>query len=86
MAYGNYNGGYNRQGNSYGNGGGYSRGNGTSTYRQPEPKKEFDLAEHIQTKLDVYMMFNEKAKELGLDIPPEVLGGWCTSALISMEK
>lgn len=85
MAYNNYGGGYNR-GGSYSNGGGGGYQNRTSTYRAPEPKKEFDLAEHIDTKLNVYLMFSEKAKEMGLDIPPEVLGGWCTSALISMEK
>lgn len=85
MAYNNYGGGYNRQGSGYNNGGNGYQGR-TSTYRQPEPKKEFDLAEHIDTKLNVFLMFSEKAKEMGLEIPPEVLGGWCTSALISMEK
>ena len=85
MAYGNGSYGYNRQNNGYSGGGGYSRGN-SGYARQAEPKKEFDLADHIATKIDVYMMFQEKAKEAGLEIPPEVLGGWCTSAMLSMEK
>lgn len=84
MAYNYGNNGYNRGNGGYQNGGGgYQR---TSSYRSQEPKKEFDLAEHIDTKLNVYLMFQEKAKEMGIEIPPEVLGGWCTSALISMEK
>ena len=80
MAYNNYGGGYNRQGSGYQRGGYQSSGN-----RQQE-KPPFDLADHIATKLDIYLMFQEKAKEMGLEVPPEVLGGWCTSAMLSMEK
>lgn len=82
MAYGNYGNGYNRQGSGYQRGGYQQSGNG---YQKPE-KQPFDLAEHIATKLDIFMMFQEKAKEMGLEVPPEVLGGWCTSAMLSMEK
>lgn len=80
MAYNNYNNGYSRQGSGYSRGGYQSAGN-----QQPQ-KQPFDLADHIATKLDIYMMFQEKAKEMGLEVPPEVLGGWCTSAMLSMEK
>lgn len=82
MAYGNYSNGYSRQGNGYQRSGYQQSGNG---YQKPE-KQPFDLAEHIATKLDIFMMFQEKAKEMGLEVPPEVLGGWCTSAMLSMEK
>lgn len=79
MAYGNYGNGYSRQGSNYQRGGYQSGGN------KPE-KQPFDLADHIATKLDIFLMFQEKAKEMGVEIPPEVLGGWCTSAMLSMEK
>lgn len=80
MAYGNYNNGYSRSNNSY------QRNNYTRGGNQQNEKPPFDLADHIQTKLDIYLMFQEKAKEMNLEIPPEVLGGWCTSAMLSMEK
>ena len=80
MAYGNSYGNYNRSNGSYQRGGYQRSGN-----QQPE-KPPFDLAEHIATKLDIYLMFQEKAKEMGIEVPPEVLGGWCTSAMLSMEK
>lgn len=79
MAYGNYNNGYSRSGSNYQRGGYQRSGN-------QQEKPQFDLAEHIQTKLDIYLMFQEKAKELGIEIPSEILGGWCTSAMLSMEK
>lgn len=80
MAYGNSYGNYNRSNSGYQRGGYQRSGN------QPSEKPPFDLAEHIATKLDIYLMFQEKAKEMGIEIPPEVLGGWCTSAMLSMEK
>ena len=80
MAYGNSYGNYNRSNSNYQRGG-YQRSGNQQTEKPP-----FDLAEHIATKLDIYLMFQEKAKELGIEVPPEVLGGWCTSAMLSMEK
>ena len=80
MAYGNYNNGYSRSGSSYQRSGYQRSGN------QQQEKPPFDLAEHISTKLDIFLMFQEKAKEMGIEIPAEVLGGWCTSAMLSMEK
>lgn len=84
MAYGNYSNGYGRSGGNYSRGG-YQQGGNAGGYQKPE-KQPFDLAEHIATKLDIYLMFQEKAKEMGIEVPPEVLGGWCTSAMLSMEK
>ena len=80
MAYNNYGGGYNRSNSNYQRGGYQRSGN------QQQEKPPFDLATHIETKLDIYLMFQEKAKEQGIEVPPEVLGGWCTSAMLSMEK
>ena len=80
MAYGNYGNSYGRSSGNYNRGGYQPKGN-----QQPE-KPPFDLAEHIATKLDIYLMFQEKAKEMGIEVPPEILGGWCTSAMLSMEK
>lgn len=81
MGYNSYNRGNYGNNNSNYNRGGYQRSGNT----QPE-KPPFDLADHIATKLDIYLMFQEKAKEMGVEVTPEVLGGWCTSAMLSMEK
>lgn len=80
MAYGSYGGGYNRSNSNYQRSGYQRSGN------QQQEKPPFDLADHIATKLDIYLMFQEKAKEMGIEVPAEVLGGWCTSAMLSMEK
>ena len=53
MAYGNYNNGYSRSNSSY------QRNNYTRGGNQQNEKPPFDLADHIQTKLDIYLMFQE---------------------------
>lgn len=83
MAYGNSYGGYARQSNYQ-----PRQGGNTGTYSRPQaPAKEpFDLDKYIDDYIDVYNVFKAKLDNAGIELPPDTIARWVTSAKISMDK
>lgn len=81
MAYGNYNRGYNNNGNSgYQRQNNYGNNNGGGNYQQPQPV-EISPEEFINDRVAIHQLFTEQIKAQGLD-PSDfafAIGGWVTS-------
>lgn len=89
MAYGNYNRGYNNNGNNgYQRQNNYGNNNGGGNYQRPEPAPEITPEEFISDRIAIHQVFNEQIKAQGLD-PADFafcLGGWVTSYFMAKKN
>ena len=76
---------YGRGQSSYGRGnyGNQSYGN----YSKPvNEKPPFNLEAYVEDFIDIYQVFEGKLKEREIELPPDTIARWVTSAKISMDK
>ena len=66
---------------------GYSNGYSSGYTRQaPVEKPQFNLDQYIDDMVDVYQIFKSKLDAANIELPPDTIARWVTSAKISMDK
>lgn len=72
--------------NNGSNGGGQNWNSNSGNWRNQQQQKPFDLITYATDLVDIYTLLKSKADEAGVEIPPDALARWATSAKISMDK